>query len=85
MNPSRNQADQAEISSLNDFEAFAKSHDLTIDELSEVLEKIWNYYTAKNKIKDSAHLLETFLETERKREKLSQELNCSIESPLFLP
>jgi hypothetical protein len=76
---------ETEISSLDDFEAFARTNALTIDELSEMIEKVWSYYTAKDKIKTPEHLLEIFLKEERKRERLSQECKCFIERRLFLP
>lgn len=76
---------ETEISSLDDFETFARTNALTIDELSEMIEKVWSYYTAKDKIKNPEHLLELFLKEERKRERLSRECKCFIERRLFLP
>jgi hypothetical protein len=76
---------ETEISSLDDFEAFARTNALTIDELSKMIEKVWRYWIAKDKIKTPEHLLELFLKEERERERLSRECKCFIERRLFLP
>lgn len=76
---------ETEISSLDDFETFARTNALTIDELSEMIEKVWRYWIAKDRIKNPEHLLEIFLKEERKRERLSRECKCFIERRLFLP
>lgn len=76
---------ETEISSLDDFETFARTNALTIDELSEMIEKVWRYWIAKDRIKNPEHLLELFLKEERKRERLSRECKCFIERRLFLP
>lgn len=76
---------ETEISSLDDFETFARTNALTIDELSEMIEKVWRYWIAKDRIKTPEHLLELFLKEERKRERLSRECKCFIERRLFLP
>jgi len=76
---------QIEISTLDDFEAFVRSSDLTIDELSDIIEEIWKYSVVREDIKSTDHLLEIFLESARFHEAEEARLGMKVEMWIFLP
>ena len=76
---------EAEISSLDDFEAFAITHALTKEELSTIIEDVFRMWVMDlDQFDTPEELLTLFLEEERKRQKLSRECNCFVEAVLFL-